>query len=134
MVRAFVGGLIVVGVVYAAYALASQAVRESDAVTWLASLTPGVAAFAVAWRAPRKKVLMGLSMMPTTACIAAMTIAIDYWRGGATDFPGARGALAVIEFVLATSAIPALVGSVIAYVVTKRLDAKAAQNPKGAGR
>lgn len=124
MIRAFGRGSAIVVVIFGAYALASAAVRESDAVTWLASLAPGVAALVASASAPRKRLLMGLAMAPVAALVAAVINAVDYWRGGVTDFPGMRGAVSVVEFVLAISAVPALVGSIAGYAMARRLDRK----------
>lgn len=120
MRRAFLLGVGLIVFIFGAYALAGTAVRESDAITWLASMAPGVAAFVAALRAPRKKVLLGVSMAPVAAAVAAVINAIDYWSGGRTDFPGMRGAVSVVEFVFVMSALPAVAGAVVGRAVASR--------------
>lgn len=127
MLRAFLLGVGLVVVCFSVYAFLGESARASDVVEVLVAITPGGAAFATAWIAPRRKFLLGLTMVPMAALAAAIINGIDILLGGRTDFPGLRGELGIVEIFLLTSAIPSLVGSGVGWWLSKHLAKKASQ-------
>ena len=106
--------------VHAAWFIALQASQYSEPLVFLLWLAPLVAAFVSAYLAPRKKILLGMSMiLPTT--ILAVTLNFVYqWLGNSVDFPGARGGLILFTTTLVYSGILCVLGTMAGVVFAKK--------------
>jgi hypothetical protein len=119
--RAWFAGAGVVILVYAAWFIALQASHYSEPLAFLLWLAPLAAAFVSAYFAPRKKVLLGMSMILPTAIMAVAVNFVFQSLGSAVDFPGAGGGLILFTTTLLYSGILCTLGSVAGIVLAKKL-------------
>lgn len=118
--RAWSVGAGIITLVYAAWFIALQASQYSEALVFLLWLSPLVAALVSAYFAPRRKVLLGMSMVLPTTILAVALNAIYQWLGNAVDFPGIRGGLILFTTTLVYSGILCGLGSMAGLVLAKK--------------
>ena len=125
--RAWFTGAGILVLVYAAWFIALQASQYSEALVVLLWLSPLVAALVTAYLAPRRKVMMGMSMVLPTTVLAVTLNFVYQWLGNAVDFPGARGGLILFSSTLVYSAILCGLGSIGGLVLAKKFRADVKQ-------
>ncbi len=118
--RAWSVGAGIITLVYAAWFISLQASQYSEALAFLLWLSPLVAALVSAYFAPRRKVLLGMSMVLPTTILAVALNAIYQWLGNAVDFPGIRGGLILFTTTLVYSGILCGLGSMAGLVLAKK--------------
>jgi hypothetical protein len=107
--------------VYVAWFISLQSSQYSEALVFLLWSSPLVAAFVSAYLAPRKKILLGMSMVLPTTTLAVTLNFVYQWLGNAVDFPGARGGLILFTTTLVYSGILCALGSMGGVVLAKKL-------------
>lgn len=107
--------------VYAAWFIDLQVSQYSEALVFLLWLSPFIAALVSAYLAPRKKILLGMSMVLPTTILAVTLNFVIQWLGNAVDFPGARGGLIVFTTTLVYSGFLCGLGSMGGLVLAKKL-------------
>ena len=125
--RAWLTGAGIVALVYGAWFIALQASQYSEVLVFLLWLSPLVAALVTAYLAPRRKIMMGMSMVLPTVVLAVTLNFVYQWLGNAVDFPGARGGLLLFATTLVYSAILCGLGSIGGLVLAKKFQAEVKQ-------
>lgn len=110
MIRAIALGFVVLVAALGALGLAIWFRAVSEPFMMLLSVSPGFAAFASSWAAPRRKFLVGLTQAPLWAVLATLANAGWAIAGGTTDFPGGGGALWLFTVALLGGLVPAAIG------------------------
>lgn len=120
MLKAWFAGVGIVVVGYVAWFIVLQTSQYSAVLVFLLWLSPLVAALVSAYLTPRKKVLLGISMvLPTTVLAVALNL-IYQWLGNAVDFPGLRGGLILFTTTLVYSSILCGIGSAGGVALAKK--------------
>jgi hypothetical protein len=112
-----------IGLLIAAYALwfiTLQIEQYSEFNVLILWASPFIAALVSAYLAPRKKLLLGISMVLPTAILGVTLNYIDQAQGNPVDFPGSSGALILFTTTLLYSAILCSVGAVIGRALSNR--------------
>lgn len=110
-------GILFLGHVMWSMVLNSHTYPELLALTL--KLLPTVAAFATAYLAPRKKILLGISMALLGAVLTSAFNFIYEAFDLPVDFAGPRGAPYLFMIALASNAFLCTIGSVAGYFLTK---------------
>jgi len=120
MLRAWFVGTGIIALVYAAWFIALQASQYSEPLVFLLWLSPFVAALVSAYFAPRRKVLLGMSMVLPTTILAVVLNFVYQWLGNAVDFPGIRGGLILFATTFVYSGMLCGLGSFMGLGLAKR--------------
>ena len=119
-------GLAILVVGHVAVFVSVQAGANSlifDLVLWC---SPAVAAFVAAYRAPRKKILLGASMaIPAAASVVLINHAHEA-QGHAVDFPGLRGGWILMKVTLEWDLMVCLVAATVGYFLSRKRTMKMA--------
>ena len=120
MIRAWVIGFMILLAVDMMVVIATLIEVYPRALLRLLQVSPFVAAFASAYLAPRKKIILGTSMaIPGTILIVVMTFAYQLF-GKDVDFPGLRGGLILFTISIAYGGILCALGGGAGYFLTRK--------------
>ena len=97
--------------VYVAWFIALQSSQYSEVLVLLLWTSPLIAALVSAYLAPRKKILLGMSMVVPTTVLSVTLNFVYQWLGNTVDLPGVRGALILFTTTLVYSGILCWLGS-----------------------
>jgi len=107
-----------------AWFVALQSSQYSEVLVFLLWSSPLVAALVTAYLAPRKKILLGMSMVLPTMILAVTLNFVYQWLGNAVDFTGARGSVILFTTTLVYSGILCVLGSMGGVVLAKKFQKK----------
>lgn len=124
MLRAWSAGAGIIILVYTAWFIALQAAQYSEALVVLLWLSPLAAALVTSYLAPRKKILLGISMVLPATILAVALNSVYQWLGNAVDFPGVQGGLILFTTTFVYGGILCGLGSIGGVVLAKKLGKK----------
>jgi hypothetical protein len=110
------------GMVLAANLLAFVSMRTNEnyvtqmVLIWAA---PPIAAFIIAYLAPCRKFLLGLSMAILASILIVVVNSVYAALGGSVDFPGIHGGLVLAEIALVLNGITCAIGALIGYAISR---------------
>ncbi len=122
--KAWLIGTGIITIAYAAWFIILQASQYSEVLIILLWLSPLVAALVSTYLAPRRKVLLGMSMVISTAVLAVTFNLVYQWLGNAVDFPGMQGGLILFTTTLVYSCILCGLGSMGGLLLSKKFQKK----------
>lgn len=120
MLRAMGLGVLVLLAALALWGVGIKVQVVSESTLLLLFAAPGVAAFVSSWIAPRKKFVVGLGQAPVWGALASAANVAWAMTGGATDFPGGRGALWLFTLALLGALVPAVLGAAVGVALGRR--------------
>ena len=123
MVRAWVIGVALLLAADGVWFMAVQSTKFAGALAflvWLLWLSPLVAAFVSALIAPRKKVLVGMSLAVPAVILIGLLNVVHQLLGNEVDFPGLQGGLTLLKVEMAVNVILCSIGGVTGYFVTRK--------------
>jgi hypothetical protein len=82
----------------------------------------GIAAFLVSFLSPRRKLLLGLSLIVPAAILIAILNHLYQLTGHTSDFSGLRGAVLLFVVALAWNAATCGVGAVAGYMLSRHAE------------
>ncbi|GHT93633.1 hypothetical protein FACS1894116_06050 [Betaproteobacteria bacterium] len=101
-------------------ALLAKEPRYVSMLMWLLLGAPMVAAFVVAYFAPKWKIILGWSMSFLAAILTGSLSSIHEASGNAVDFPGWRGWYTLVAIVLIINGVLCMLGAFFGYLAAKK--------------
>jgi hypothetical protein len=82
----------------------------------------GIAAFLVSFLSPRRKLLLGFSLLMPAATLIAILNYLYQLTGHTSDFPGLRGAVLLFVIALGWNAVTCGIGTLAGYILSRRTE------------
>lgn len=92
----------------------------STLMAWILWLFPAIAAFVIAYLAPRKKFLMGMLIAVCGAVLYGTSNLIFEAVGLPVDFYGVKGGLIVLTLILVNNVVLCSISSTVGYLLSRK--------------
>jgi len=112
-------GVLVIAAAQVAWFLLLQTETYSQIFFILLWSSPGIAALIVSFLSPRRKVLMGFSLLLPASILIAILDHIHELAGQLSDFPGLHGAWLLFAIALAWNAVTCGIGTTAGYLLSR---------------
>ncbi|MGH8653097.1 MAG: hypothetical protein ACREYE_13435 [Gammaproteobacteria bacterium] len=120
VLRALAFGVGILLLADAMWVMVLMSTTYPTALAWALQSSPAITAFTVAYLAPRKKILLGMSMVIFAASLASAAKLVYGALGLPTDLPGIRGARIVFTIALVSGSILCAIGTAAGYFLSRK--------------